>query len=248
MLSSRSPHISPSCAVRVPPRSCLPQQRLLASTRWVLSIATRWPASFAPGRRQRPPAVRLVCRLSSRSLRRHVDPGLSNRPASLFDIDPVAFAWKEPWRQGQVHPRSIGCEAYSGGPDCDPYSLMRLTRPLQASLGSSLRSSETGPTFRSACAVGRMIRLRLHTSRTWPHATRSNGYHNDVLFHDPSRRQLQDIVTCIRNRTTIDSIGFDRERHADRFLKAPEEMHRLFSEYPEALARTRESSTAVVSI
>lgn len=42
------------------------------------------------------------------------------------------------------------------------------------------------------------------------------------------------------NRTTIDSVGFDRERHADRFLKAPEEMHRLFSEYPEALARTRE--------
>ncbi|WP_411907073.1 error-prone DNA polymerase [Rhizobium mayense] len=63
---------------------------------------------------------------------------------------------------------------------------------------------------------------------------------NDVLFHDPSRRQLQDIVTCIRNRTTIDSVGFDRERHADRFLKAPEEMHRLFADYPEALARTRE--------
>jgi error-prone DNA polymerase len=63
---------------------------------------------------------------------------------------------------------------------------------------------------------------------------------NDVLFHEASRRQLQDIVTCIRNRTTIDSVGFDRERHADRFLKAPEEMHRLFPEYPEALARTRE--------
>ncbi|MCF1483509.1 MULTISPECIES: error-prone DNA polymerase [Rhizobium/Agrobacterium group] len=63
---------------------------------------------------------------------------------------------------------------------------------------------------------------------------------NDVLFHDPSRRQLQDVVTCIRNRTTIDTVGFDRERHADRFLKTPEEMHRLFSEYPEALARTQE--------
>ncbi|WP_166096797.1 error-prone DNA polymerase [Rhizobium flavescens] len=63
---------------------------------------------------------------------------------------------------------------------------------------------------------------------------------NDVLFHDPCRRQLQDIVTCIRNRTTIDDVGYDRERHADRFIKAPEEMHRLFSEYPEALARTRE--------
>ncbi|WP_075292905.1 error-prone DNA polymerase [Pararhizobium arenae] len=63
---------------------------------------------------------------------------------------------------------------------------------------------------------------------------------NDVLFHEPGRRQLQDVVTCIRNRTTIDDVGYDRERHADRFLKAPEEMHRLFPDYPEALARTRE--------
>lgn len=63
---------------------------------------------------------------------------------------------------------------------------------------------------------------------------------NDVLFHEPGRRQLQDVVTCIRTRTTIDDVGFDRERHADRFLKSPEEMHRLFADYPEALARTRE--------
>jgi len=63
---------------------------------------------------------------------------------------------------------------------------------------------------------------------------------NDVLFHEPSRRQLQDIVTCIRNNTTIDDIGFERERHADRYLKPPEEMARLFPRYSEALARTLE--------
>nr|WP_269245256.1 PHP domain-containing protein [Rhizobium sp. AG207R] len=63
---------------------------------------------------------------------------------------------------------------------------------------------------------------------------------NDVLFHEPSRWQLQDIVTCIRNVSTIDDIGFERERHADRFLKPPEEMERLFPRYPEALARTLE--------
>ena len=45
---------------------------------------------------------------------------------------------------------------------------------------------------------------------------------NDVLFPEPARRQLQDVVTCIRTRTTIDDVGFDRERHADRFLKAHE--------------------------
>ncbi len=63
---------------------------------------------------------------------------------------------------------------------------------------------------------------------------------NDVLFHEPSRRQLQDIVTCIRNNTTIDDVGFDRERHADRYLKPPAEMERLFPRYLEALARTME--------
>ncbi|WP_313617991.1 error-prone DNA polymerase [Agrobacterium sp.] len=63
---------------------------------------------------------------------------------------------------------------------------------------------------------------------------------NDVLFHEAGRRQLQDIVTCIRNNTTIDEVGFERERHADRYLNPPEEMQRLFSRYPEALARTME--------
>ena len=63
---------------------------------------------------------------------------------------------------------------------------------------------------------------------------------NDVLFHVPARRILQDVVTCIRHNCTIDDAGFRRERHADRYLKPPEEMARLFSRYPEALARTVE--------
>ncbi|MGR9426302.1 error-prone DNA polymerase [Rhizobium leguminosarum] len=61
---------------------------------------------------------------------------------------------------------------------------------------------------------------------------------NDVLFHSPDRRILQDVVTCIRHNVTIDALGERRERHADRYLKPPEEMHRLFGRYPEALART----------
>ena len=63
---------------------------------------------------------------------------------------------------------------------------------------------------------------------------------NDVLFHEPARRILQDVVTAIRHNCTIDELGFRRERHADRFLKRPEEMSRLFGHYPEALARTIE--------
>lgn len=63
---------------------------------------------------------------------------------------------------------------------------------------------------------------------------------NDVLFHEPGRQVMQDVVTAIRHNVTIDELGHRRERFADRYLKPPEEMHRLFGRYPEALARTTE--------
>jgi len=63
---------------------------------------------------------------------------------------------------------------------------------------------------------------------------------NDVLFHAPDRRILQDVVTCIREKTTIDAVGFKRERHADRHLKSPDEMARLFKLWPDAVARSVE--------
>ena len=62
---------------------------------------------------------------------------------------------------------------------------------------------------------------------------------NDVLFHHPERRILQDVVTCIRHGCTIDELGLRRERHADRHLKPPREMARLFARHPEAVERTR---------
>ncbi|MDH2329037.1 error-prone DNA polymerase [Cereibacter sp. SYSU M97828] len=63
---------------------------------------------------------------------------------------------------------------------------------------------------------------------------------NDILFHEPARRILQDVVTAIRHNTTVEALGHRRERHADRYLKPPAEMARLFARHPEALARTVE--------
>jgi error-prone DNA polymerase len=83
--------------------------------------------------------------------------------------------------------------------------------------------------------------LRLHElSNLAAHARVPTVVTNDVLFHVPARRILQDVVTCVRHNVTIDDAGFLRERHADRYLKPPDEMLRLFSRYPEALARTIE--------
>ncbi|WOI52666.1 error-prone DNA polymerase [Parvularcula sp. LCG005] len=63
---------------------------------------------------------------------------------------------------------------------------------------------------------------------------------NDVLYHAAHRRPLQDMVTCIRTRQTITEAGFTLEAHAERHLKAPQEMNRLFRGFEDALYRTRE--------
>ena len=63
---------------------------------------------------------------------------------------------------------------------------------------------------------------------------------NDVLFHTPERRPLQDVLTCVREKCTIHEAGFRLEANAERHLKPPEEMARLFRRWPDALARTLE--------
>jgi error-prone DNA polymerase len=61
---------------------------------------------------------------------------------------------------------------------------------------------------------------------------------NEVLYHHPSRRPLQDVLTCIREKTTIDAIGRRLEANAERYLKPAEEMARLFRDVPEAIGET----------
>jgi error-prone DNA polymerase len=61
---------------------------------------------------------------------------------------------------------------------------------------------------------------------------------NEVLYHHPARRPLQDVLTCIREKTTIDMIGKRLEANAERYLKPPDEMARLFRDLPEAIAET----------
>ncbi|HEY6578701.1 MAG TPA: error-prone DNA polymerase [Rhizomicrobium sp.] len=61
---------------------------------------------------------------------------------------------------------------------------------------------------------------------------------NDVLYHAPERRALQDIVTCIREHKTLDEAGRLLEPNAERHLKSPSEMSALFREAPDALVET----------
>jgi error-prone DNA polymerase len=61
---------------------------------------------------------------------------------------------------------------------------------------------------------------------------------NEVLYHHPARRPLQDVLTCIREKTTIEAVGKRLEANAERYLKPAQEMARLFRELPEAISET----------
>jgi error-prone DNA polymerase len=63
---------------------------------------------------------------------------------------------------------------------------------------------------------------------------------NDVFYHVPARRPLQDVLTCIREHCTIGEAGFRLAAHAERHLKPAPEMARLFRGHEQALARSLE--------
>ena len=67
---------------------------------------------------------------------------------------------------------------------------------------------------------------------------------NDVAYHAPERRPLADMLTCVREKCTIAEAGLRLAVNAERHLKPPAEMARLFKNFPEAIARTVEIAKA----
>ncbi|UAY56712.1 error-prone DNA polymerase [Arachidicoccus terrestris] len=61
---------------------------------------------------------------------------------------------------------------------------------------------------------------------------------NDVYYHSAERRQLQDVLTCIREKCTIHKAGYLLEQNAERYMKPVKEMQRLFRKYSEAIKNT----------
>src|SRR5215831_14788345 len=68
---------------------------------------------------------------------------------------------------------------------------------------------------------------------------------NNVFYHHPGRRPLADVLTCIREKTTIDRAGRKLAVNAERYLKPPQEMMRLFRDAPEAIEETLTLSDAL---
>ncbi|SHE88946.1 error-prone DNA polymerase, DnaE-like [Litoreibacter ascidiaceicola] len=65
----------------------------------------------------------------------------------------------------------------------------------------------------------------------------------DVLMHRGSRKQLADVLTCMREHLTIDQIGTRALPNSERRLKGHNDMARLFPNHPAALRRTLEIAT-----
>ncbi|WP_408591150.1 error-prone DNA polymerase [Novosphingobium sp.] len=62
---------------------------------------------------------------------------------------------------------------------------------------------------------------------------------NDVLYHAPERRPLHDVMTAIRHKVTVAEAGLLLNPNAERHLKSPQEMERLFARWPHAIAAAR---------
>lgn len=60
----------------------------------------------------------------------------------------------------------------------------------------------------------------------------------DIHYHYPSRRELQDVLTCVREKCTIQEAGFRLHQNAERYMKEVAEMERLFRKYPSAIENT----------
>ena len=59
---------------------------------------------------------------------------------------------------------------------------------------------------------------------------------NDALYATPDARPLHDIMTCIREGTSMQAAGRLLAANAERHLKSPAEIARLFAACPEAIA------------
>ena len=61
---------------------------------------------------------------------------------------------------------------------------------------------------------------------------------NDALMHKPELRALADVLACIREKTTLEAAGRLTQANAERHLKDPREMARLFADAPDAVVET----------
>jgi len=132
-------------------------------------------------------------------------------------------------------------------PDHAEGQILILLPPDEADPDFELWARKDGQAFAGSCYLAGQHRYRGDDAQrlAWLAALADRAglplvATNDVLYHAPERRVLQDVLACVRLKCAIDQAGRQLEAHAERHLKPGSEMARLFHHYPDALARTIE--------
>ena len=200
-------------------------------------------------RRRKEAGLRLAGRRAARLRRRHArHPRLSAGPRRLGQLTRLLLVGKLRGEKGECILASTICWSTSRGstscvmplstPPARPGHLCpggggglargRCRRAL-GSARASWRRARCGSA--PACSIAATTR-RLARPRRSPQPVVPLIAVGDVLYQRAERRPLQDVVTCIREHVTIDQAGRRLEANAERHLKAPQEMARLFRAAP----------------
>ncbi len=166
-------------------------------------------------------AVKGGCLLTFADLLEHAeDQQLIVLPASSFEPE-------EAEEGGRSYPDfDLGAPARSAASQTERLEQLAAALPGRVWLGAAM---SYGRAMRADLAKRRKLAERLGLPLL---AT------NDVLMHDPARRELRDVLTCIRIGATLETAGRRLPPHAEHHLKPPAEMRRLFAEAPDAVAET----------
>ncbi len=137
----------------------------------------------------------------------------------------------EAWGEG-LEMAVLPCRAEAAMAQAELAALKPLLAALKARFGDGVRLG-------AACLYDGHDRRRL---ATLAETARAAGVPllalGDVLYHVPERRMLQDVLTCIREHVTLDKAGRLLRMNAERHIKPPREMARLFAACPEAVAES----------
>ena len=106
--------------------------------------------------------------------------------------------------------------------------------PLREAFGDRLYA--LAARHRRAEEVRREACLRRHAERAGLPLVAAT----EVLYHTPARRDLQDVLTCIRHGVTLATAGRLIRPNAEHDLKPPQRMAQLFADEPVLVERTRE--------
>jgi error-prone DNA polymerase len=154
-----------------------------------------------------------LCRLISEGKLR------AEKGACELDFDDLA-KWQEGLLLAVVPPKRVGEET-----KCCLEKLTRIARNRLWLAAAMLYRGDDRRRLRKLQRLAREARVPLLAI-------------NDVLYHTPERRELQDVVSCIREHVTLDTAGRLLEANAERHLKPADEMARLFHDAPDAIAET----------